>query len=802
MRPQSGVPFWAWDMAGFTGTFPSSELYLRAAAQQTFSPIMQYHSEKSAPATSEARTPWNVQARTGDTSVIPSFRKFANTRMNLVPYLYTEAKTSSDTGLPMMQAMDLAYPADPATATLDQQYMLGKQLLVAPVTTQGATSKDVYLPAGEWYDFWNGGRAVGPMTKTYNVGTDSIPFYAKAGAIVPLNLNANYELGGNIGNSVYALTNLVFRVYPQGTTNYGYWDDAASVTRTVTSTEAWASHQVTVSVPALTTKSTLQVSSTQLTTVTRDGSTLTEYSSISVLAAATEGWYWDPIQQLTHVKTPSSGSARSIVLNGVDKASYEAEFGTRVGTATNTNNLGFTGTGFVDSFDASGDSVSVDINVATAGDYALRFRYANATGVAATRTLYVDGVASGTVTLPNLANLEHLGQRIAHQDADRRETHDEALLGHRQRTSHQPRQHDGGPTMTQPVTRPIYRIAVLAFVIPLLLALSLVNPPKAHAATQRAQFLAGGNYLIVEFLDDYLVHFELGQGTGPGTGTDLFATAQVSKRNYPGPTSYSLAGSTMTTAALQASVDTTTVCATVYDTTKTPDLLLHTACPRNITQAWKGLSFTKSAMQNAYGLGKQFFPVAVLTATGSAARARLAARTATPWSTTRTTGRSPTPRYPCCSPSEVPTPTTASLVDQFYKQQWDLNGDPWTMDTFGDQIRWYVMAGADLPDLRKDYMELTGRPPVPPKKAFGLWNSEYGYDSWTEVDNMLATLRAAKFPIDGFMLDVNWFGGVTAGSDATRMGTLAWDSTNFPSGPKSACHLLTGQQDESMFITK
>lgn len=142
------------------------------------------------------------------------------------------------------------------------------------------------------------------------------------------------------------------------------------------------------------------------------------------------------------------------------------------------------------------------------------------------------------------------------------------------------------------------------------------------------------------------------------------------------------------------------------------------------------------------------------------------------------------------------------FVDQFYKQQWDLNGDPWTMDTFGDQIRWYVMAGADLPDLRKDYMELTGRPPVPPKKAFGLWNSEYGYDSWTEVDNMLATLRAAKFPIDGFMLDVNWFGGVTAGSDATRMGTLAWDSTNFPSGPKSACHLLTGQQDESMFITK
>ncbi|MHB1472625.1 MAG: TIM-barrel domain-containing protein [Dermatophilaceae bacterium] len=406
---QSGIPFWAWDMAGFTGTFPSSELYLRAAAQQTFSPIMQYHSEKSAPTTSEARTPWNVQARTGDLTVIPSFRKFANTRMNLVPYLYTEAKNSADTGLPMMQAMDLAYPGDPSTATLDQQYMFGRQLLVAPVTAQGATSKDVYLPQGEWYDFWNGGRAIGAGTKTYNVGTNSIPVYAKAGAIVPLNLNANYELGGSIGNSVDALTNLVFRVYPSGTTSYGYFDDAASLTRTVTSTEAWASHQVTVSVPTLTTKSTLQVSSTQPTAVTRDGSTLTGYSSIAALAAASEGWYWDPIQQLTHVKTASSVSARSVVLTGVDKASYEAEFGSASGTSTNTNHPGFTGTGFVDAFDATGDSVTLDVNAATAGDHVLRFRYANATGTTATRTLYIDGVASGSVSLPTLADWDTWG---------------------------------------------------------------------------------------------------------------------------------------------------------------------------------------------------------------------------------------------------------------------------------------------------------------------------------------------------------------------------------------------------------
>ena len=65
-----------------------------------------------------------------------------------------------------MQAMGIQYGSDATAAALDQQYMFGRQLLVAPITTQGATSKNVYLPAGEWYDFWNGGRAQGPGTKS------------------------------------------------------------------------------------------------------------------------------------------------------------------------------------------------------------------------------------------------------------------------------------------------------------------------------------------------------------------------------------------------------------------------------------------------------------------------------------------------------------------------------------------------------------------------------------------------------------------------------------------------------------
>lgn len=401
---ESGIAFWAWDMAGFTGTFPTSELYLRAAAQQTFSPIMQYHSEKSDPSPSEARTPWNVQARTGDTSVINTFRKFANIRMNLIPYTYTEAHNASATGLPLLQTMRLAFPTDATAKTLSLQYMFGRQLLVAPITTAGATSVSLYLPSGEWHDFTNGGRTNGPVTKTYYADTTTIPVYAQDGAVIPLNLNSAYEFGGNISNSVDTYANLVFRIYPSGATSFGYFDDLTALTKTVSCTEAWVSHQVSVSVPALTTICTLQVNSTIPSSVTKAGVAMTPFTSISSLSSATEGWYFEPVQQLTHVKLAAGTNTRAVVLLGVNKAAYEAEFAASSGTTTNTNHPGYTGTGFVDGFAASGTSVSFDIRANAAGTHQLQFRYGNGAATAASRTIYLDGTSVGTLSLPALAN--------------------------------------------------------------------------------------------------------------------------------------------------------------------------------------------------------------------------------------------------------------------------------------------------------------------------------------------------------------------------------------------------------------
>lgn len=99
----SGIPFWSWDLAGFTGNFPSAELYKRSTQMAAFAPVMQFHSEKANPSPSEERSPWNVQSRTGDSSIVPMFRKYINTRMNLLPYIFSEAQNSAKGGTPMMR---------------------------------------------------------------------------------------------------------------------------------------------------------------------------------------------------------------------------------------------------------------------------------------------------------------------------------------------------------------------------------------------------------------------------------------------------------------------------------------------------------------------------------------------------------------------------------------------------------------------------------------------------------------------------------------------------------------------------
>lgn len=404
----SGVPYWGWDLAGFTGTFPTAELYKRSTQMATFSPVMQFHSENNDPTPSEERTPWNVQTRTEDSTVISTFAKYACMRMNLLPYIYSEARKTSTNGVPLMRAMVLEDPSDSNTYGLVYQYMLGDNLLVAPIVNESETNKSIYLTNNEWIDFIWGAQRPGSATISYYAGVNDIPIFAKKGAIIPMNLNSSYTLGGTISNNLTSYNTLTFRVYPYGTSLYDWYDDIGGSVKTITSTENYGSNTVTISLPAINVTSTLQVFTTKPTSVTAGETTLTQYSTLAGLQGEATGWYYDTAGLLTYVKVGSSASSRNIVLSGVNKASYEAEFATLNGVSTNTNHTGYLGTCFVDGFAEQGDYITFDVWSKNAGTYVVDFKYSAGAGEAR-RSIYVNNTHIADLTMPQTADWDTWG---------------------------------------------------------------------------------------------------------------------------------------------------------------------------------------------------------------------------------------------------------------------------------------------------------------------------------------------------------------------------------------------------------
>jgi alpha-glucosidase (family GH31 glycosyl hydrolase) len=186
----SGVFFWGWDLAGFSGPIPDPELYLRSVAMAALCPIMQYHSEfNHHRSPSRDRTPWNVAEQHGDQTVVPLFRRFVHLRERLVPYLAGQAERSCAGGKPLMRALFFEVEDDDRIWEFPEQYFLGDDLLVAPVTRPGVRSWPVYLPAGEWVDAWSGETAAGGAVVECDASLDRIPVFIcadRAEELVPL----------------------------------------------------------------------------------------------------------------------------------------------------------------------------------------------------------------------------------------------------------------------------------------------------------------------------------------------------------------------------------------------------------------------------------------------------------------------------------------------------------------------------------------------------------------------------------------------------------------------------------------
>jgi alpha-D-xyloside xylohydrolase len=171
----SGEAFWSNDIGGFNGPQPDKELYVRWAEFGLFIPLSRFHG-------TTPREPWAY-----DSQAEQIVTKYARLRYRLIPYLLRAASESTATGVPIMRHMALEFPDEPNVQTLDDQYTLGSDLIVAPILEEGARSRFVYFPRGKWKAFELPDRVyIGPGFAQVTAPLDMIPIFVRQGAHVPM----------------------------------------------------------------------------------------------------------------------------------------------------------------------------------------------------------------------------------------------------------------------------------------------------------------------------------------------------------------------------------------------------------------------------------------------------------------------------------------------------------------------------------------------------------------------------------------------------------------------------------------
>ena len=251
----SGIPYWGTDIGGFVPT-PEflGDLYVRWFQFAAFCPLFRAHGR-----TWHLRLPWGwntgelgpeetstysgagrpPEAELHNAQVEPICRKYLELRYRLMPYLYSAVRETSRTGMPIMRAMWLHYPDDPVAVARGDQYLWGRDILVAPVVEKNASSRRLYLPRGTWFDFWTEERADGGREIDRAVDLSVTPLYVRAGAIVPMGPVKQYTadaVEGPLTLTVYPGADGAFELFEDDGSSFAYrtggwiglslaWDD-------------------------------------------------------------------------------------------------------------------------------------------------------------------------------------------------------------------------------------------------------------------------------------------------------------------------------------------------------------------------------------------------------------------------------------------------------------------------------------------------------------------------------------------------------------------------------------------------
>jgi alpha-glucosidase/alpha-D-xyloside xylohydrolase len=238
----TGIPYWGTDIGGFVPTKEyTGELHVRWFQFGAFCPLFRAHGR-----TWHLRLPWGwntgelgpneIANYTGGAAnpdeselrnpeVEPICRKYLELRYRLMPYLYSAVRESCETGLPIMRALWLHYQDDEVAVMRGDEFLFGRDLLVAPVTEKGANSRLVYLPGGQWYDFWNETKLDGGREISRAVDLATLPLFVRAGAILPLGPVRQYveeKVDAPLSLQIYPGANRMFKLYEDDGRTFDY----------------------------------------------------------------------------------------------------------------------------------------------------------------------------------------------------------------------------------------------------------------------------------------------------------------------------------------------------------------------------------------------------------------------------------------------------------------------------------------------------------------------------------------------------------------------------------------------------
>ena len=237
----TGIPYWGTDIGGFVPTREfTAELYLRWFQFGAFCTLFRSHGR-----TWKLRLPWGwntgdpgpVEIRNYDGASVPDSsqlhnekveqicRKYLELRYRMLPYLYSAVRECATTGMPVMRALWLHYPEDPVAVARQDQYLWGRDILVAPVVEKSATSRVTYLPHGNWYDFWTGERIEGGRQITRQIALETMPLYVRAGTLLPLGPVKQYtgeSVEQPLSISIYPGADASFLLYEDDGRSFNY----------------------------------------------------------------------------------------------------------------------------------------------------------------------------------------------------------------------------------------------------------------------------------------------------------------------------------------------------------------------------------------------------------------------------------------------------------------------------------------------------------------------------------------------------------------------------------------------------